>query len=335
LLIAFVLLQSSFTNSDNLYYRLSEMYKTNKDKCLEFAEYKIRNNSKNYAPYFFALKIELERYQELPYIRFSSIHPDNKSKYDKHMQSMLKMIDYTNYIYDLTTEKQMYAIGCFLLFSDMNDELSDLIISLHKDKTLSLKKELLTKSDSFFSMEITDDSEDGSIITYTEFKDPRIANATPNTEVSKFLNGIPSGNETISSSDEVKELEFLKILNKARKEKGLGPLKLDYDLCRAARYHSYDMASQNYVGHATKDRPENRGKLIEVCTTFERIRKFASCGGEIIAAGSSTAEGAYSGWYNSPGHYKIMFNRSFTKVGIGYISLDGSKRGSYWTADFR
>ena len=82
-----------------------------------------------------------------------------------------------------------------------------------------------------------------------------------NMEFSKFFNGVPTGKEIVPSSDKDVELEFLKILNKARVENGLNPLKLDYDLCMAARYHSYDMGSQNYFDH-TSFRPSSFFKFM-------------------------------------------------------------------------
>ena len=120
LLFTFILLQSSFIDSDKLYYRLSKMFETNKDKCLEFVEYKIRNNSKNYAPYFFALKLELDKYKDLAYVGFIynwSEHDDDV--FDEYIESMHKMIGYTYNIYDLSDEEILYDKDCFMLFEDM------------------------------------------------------------------------------------------------------------------------------------------------------------------------------------------------------------------------
>ena len=64
---------------------------------------------------------------------------------------------------------------------------------------------------------------------------------------SQIYNGTPSGREIVPSSNEKTEKEFLIILNKARKSYGLQILTIDYDLTRAARYHSYDMYSQKYL----------------------------------------------------------------------------------------
>ena len=68
--------------------------------------------------------------------------------------------------------------------------------------------------------------------------------------------------------------EFLKILNKARKDSLLEPVMIDKDLSRAARYHSYDQATQNYIGHDTYDRNPETDSLEFVCDVHARTEKF-------------------------------------------------------------
>ena len=63
----------------------------------------------------------------------------------------------------------------------------------------------------------------------------------------------------------LEEKIFVDLLNKARKQKGMTELKIDEDLCRAARYHSFDMGAQNYFEHATYDRDETTNRLQKVC----------------------------------------------------------------------
>lgn len=332
LLLAFLIVEISFTNSflkDNFSY-FQKMYDSDKEKCFLLAKSRVDNNTINFVPYYFLLKIELDKYKDLPYVWSSD---NSYNRYDTHVEYMYNMIDYTNKIYDFANEEELYETNCFLLFGDMNNELGDLCRDLLLADRLSLKEKLLKRSNSFFSIEI-EVLGSGSTRSRT-FQDVRISKAYPNTEVSKFFNGIPTGNEDIPSSDISVELEFLKILNRARIEKGLNPLSLNQDLCRAARYHSYDMGSQNYFAHASYDRPNNGSKLIEVCGTFTRIRKFAVCYGENIAGGNGSAEGVYDQWFNSPGHYKNMFAPNNKEIGIGFIKVPGSKLTYYWTTDFR
>jgi len=144
----------------------------------------------------------------------------------------------------------------------------------------------------------------------------------------------PSGNENVPSSSLAEEKNFLNLLNKARKEKGMSELKIDEDLCRAARYHSFDMGAQNYFEHATYDRDETTNRLQKVCGTFARINRFGSSYGENIAAGSRSGDGTYNQWFNSPGHYRNMFNPKFKTIGVGYVKTEGSSYTHYWTTDF-
>ena len=172
--------------------------------------------------------------------------------------------------------------------------------------------------------------------------------------------GIPKGAEDVPTSNTQKEKMFLYILNQARKEKNMQPLMLVQDLNRAARYHSYDMASQGYFEHDTYDINDTTGMLDYVCSAYDRITKFinsdyyerykhnriplkwdgikkwdfSSYGAENCARGNVTALDAYNAWYNSPGHYANMFNPDFKVIGIGYIQLPGSKYTHYWTTDF-
>ena len=146
--------------------------------------------------------------------------------------------------------------------------------------------------------------------------------------------GKPSGEENVPSSSINEEIIFVNLLNKARKEKGMSELKINQDLCRAARYHSFDMGKQNYFEHASYDRNESTGHLEKVCGTFTRINKFAKSYGENIAAGNGTGERTFEQWYNSPGHYGNMFNPKFKTIGVGYVKIAGSKYNHYWTTDF-
>ena len=145
--------------------------------------------------------------------------------------------------------------------------------------------------------------------------------------------GKPNGNEDVPSADLNEEIKFVEILNKERKRKGLLELEIDENLCRAARYHSYDMGIQKYFEHASYDR-NNNGELEKVCETFVRIRAFGSCNAENIAAGGNNAETTYNQWYNSPGHNRNMFDKRWTRIGVGYVKVESSPYTHYWTTDF-
>ena len=89
----------------------------------------------------------------------------------------------------------------------------------------------------------------------------------------KFF-GVAVGIENVPSSSLMNERQFLIILNKARKDSLLEPLMIDKDLSRAARYHSYDMGTQNYFGHDTYDRNIITDSLEFVCDEHARTKNF-------------------------------------------------------------
>jgi uncharacterized protein YkwD len=175
---------------------------------------------------------------------------------------------------------------------------------------------------------------------YFEVKEPILVHKKSVEKIKRILSnsyseyGFPRGDENVPSSSINEEIIFVSLLNKARKEKGMSELKINQDLCRAARYHSFDMGKQNYFEHASYDRNESTGRLEKVCGTFARIYKFAKSYGENIAAGNATGERTYLQWYNSPGHYENMFNPKFKTIGVGYVKTEGSKYNHYWTTDF-
>jgi len=143
--------------------------------------------------------------------------------------------------------------------------------------------------------------------------------------------GMPTGDENAPAVYVTKEVEFVSLLNAARREKGLQPVSIQLDMTRAARYHASDMANQNYFNHDSYDRLND--KLVKIGTTFDRIRTFYSTtfvNGENIAAGRATASGTYHQWFTSAGHNRIMFNPTISKVGIGVAYNENSTYKYYW-----
>lgn len=144
--------------------------------------------------------------------------------------------------------------------------------------------------------------------------------------------GLPIGDERILIYSAEGEQEVLKLINAERKKLGMVELIWEEELAYAARYHSYDMATQNYFDHQSYDRIN--GKLIKVGKTFDRIRKFYSktfVNSENIAAGSEEGKDTYRQWYNSKGHYDNMFNPSSKRCGIGVWYDSESTFQYYWT----
>ena len=84
---------------------------------------------------------------------------------------------------------------------------------------------------------------------------------------------------------------------------------------------------------------DNKNKKACYRLRVDRINQFAGPNpghtqSENIAAGNSSPKKTYIQWFNSPGHYKIMFNPKFKTIGVGYVKTEGSNYTHYWTADF-
>ncbi len=105
-------------------------------------------------------------------------------------------------------------------------------------------------------------------------------------------------------------------------------LRMDVNLRIAARSHSLDMATQNYVSHTSLD-----GRTFD-----QRIRQAGYAGsfplGENVAAGLSTPQAVVDGWMGSPGHCANIMAPGFRAVGVGYAQNPGSTYRHYWTQDF-
>jgi uncharacterized protein YkwD len=107
--------------------------------------------------------------------------------------------------------------------------------------------------------------------------------------------------------------ELLDLINNARQEIGLPPLRFSSSLSRAAQAHAEDLVQNNYVlghvgsgGSSVSDRAQRAGYS----------SRFV---GENAAAGDSTPNKIFDQWMNSRGHRANMLNSDYTEVGIGYV----------------
>jgi uncharacterized protein YkwD len=121
---------------------------------------------------------------------------------------------------------------------------------------------------------------------------------------------------------------FLAILNRYRKQKGLGPLRVDKKLQRAAQWMSDDMAANDYLSHH-----DSKGR-----DPFERMAVFGynynTDKAENVAAGQKTAEEVLKAWQSSSDHNRNMLDAHFTVIGIGLSYGMKSRYGWYWATSF-
>lgn len=118
------------------------------------------------------------------------------------------------------------------------------------------------------------------------------------------------------------EKEVVRLVNKIRSENGLSSLTMDWQLSRVARYKSRDMHDKGYFSHTSPTYGD----------PFEMMKSFGisyTAAGENIAKGQRTPQAVVDAWMSSSGHRANILNRSYTKIGVGYVA-----DGNYWTQMF-
>lgn len=122
-------------------------------------------------------------------------------------------------------------------------------------------------------------------------------------------------------SFDTEEQKFLVLINQYRSDNGLQRILPSESLSTASQWKATDMSLNNYLAH-----DDLSGR-----TFVERLR---DCGyhyntflGENLAVGSSTAQGVFRQWQNSPGHNSIMLGENYRAIGIGH-------KGVRWVTDF-
>ncbi len=123
----------------------------------------------------------------------------------------------------------------------------------------------------------------------------------------------PPATETPGTELEVskEEQELLNLVNKARADAGLEPLKFDMELMKVARLKAKDMVEKNYFSHQSP----TYGSPFDMMRQFNI--EFRTAGENI--AGNRTVEGAFQAWMNSEGHRKNILNGKFNYTGIGIV----------------
>lgn len=311
LFIVFVFIVSFHGSSQGLTHkRLERLYKKNPDKCLVVAKRQIKYFGSKPSPYYFVTLIYLDKVQQAKSLRAEynqmSQALNYAQKFEKYSDDKLK---------DEIEWKERVAI--------LEKEVNELIEALEDNNDGDLAENLLEK--------LTKLEEYQQRILVVEVEEEVVVVPETNWVAGQYY-GLPIGNEMVPSFNVQNEKALLDQINIERKKLGMEPLVWEEALANAARYHAYDMGSQDYFNHDTYDRNTNN-ELVKVGRTFERIRKFYSASfvsSENIAAGNEQASDTYDQWYTSKGHYDNMFNPESTKVGIGVCFVENSSYGFYW-----
>ena len=152
------------------------------------------------------------------------------------------------------------------------------------------------------------------------------ANATP---VSTIL---PIINETCDYTTNTEFVDQIFILvNNARSDAGLTGLTINQQLTAAAMAHSEDMGCNNYMAHTgtddstVYDRIATQGYAYSIVyeNLYARPPEFNGDG-----------QTAFDWWMSDQLHRDAILNTTVIEIGIGYIAVEGSALGGYFTTIF-
>ena len=123
------------------------------------------------------------------------------------------------------------------------------------------------------------------------------------------------------------EREIFNFTNVHREAYGLQPLVWDYTLAHAARVHSRDMATNNFISHTGSD-----GSLID--DRLERAGLSGTGWGENINGGINNVYTAVTSWMDSPGNRMNILSPHMTHMGVGFYYEPYSEFVFYTTQKF-
>ena len=121
------------------------------------------------------------------------------------------------------------------------------------------------------------------------------------------------------------ERELASLVNHARAQQGLMPLRLDERLSDIARLKSQDMINRQYFSH---DSPVY-GSPFDMLARFGLNYRRA---GENIAMGQQTAQRVINAWLKSQGHRENILDPVYNTIGVGHAK--DNLGSSYWTQLF-
>lgn len=140
----------------------------------------------------------------------------------------------------------------------------------------------------------------------------------------------PSASGCGAVSNPAFESAVLDLINQERANRNFPPLALSTSLSQAARRHSNDMACHSIYDHIGSDGSQATDRVSQSGYTFSRVA-------EIIFAGkgvNNDPASAFSVWMSGPTSRSYILDGNFLDVGIGYMFLESSAYGGYFTVVF-
>jgi uncharacterized YkwD family protein len=112
-----------------------------------------------------------------------------------------------------------------------------------------------------------------------------------------------------SSSLTTAEQQMITLVNQARSQNKVSPLKVDMQLTNVARVKAQDMIDNKYFSHNSP----KYGSPFDMMKSFGI--KYIQAGENI--AGNQSVQNAFNALMNSPGHRKNILDPNFTNIGMG------------------
>ncbi len=130
---------------------------------------------------------------------------------------------------------------------------------------------------------------------------------------------------TAQCGDALETAQFA-LTNVVHSQTGAPALRCDLALLEAARAHSRDMCTRHFFSHTN---PDGRNAAVRLQQLGFRGRV-----GENIGLGAATADTITAGWSASSGHYGVMVDTGFRRLGVGHVVCPNTSAGHLWTQDF-
>ncbi|MBX9740374.1 MAG: CAP domain-containing protein [Beijerinckiaceae bacterium] len=111
------------------------------------------------------------------------------------------------------------------------------------------------------------------------------------------------------------------LISRYRAAHGLGPVKVDPILTRAARQQAQAMAAAGVLSHDIAGGLNSRLRAVGYANVPMA---------ENVGAGHRSLQAAMESWQRSPGHQANLLMSSATRVGIARVDAPGKPYGVYW-----
>ncbi|MFM2433204.1 MAG: hypothetical protein RLZZ511_4418 [Cyanobacteriota bacterium] len=126
-----------------------------------------------------------------------------------------------------------------------------------------------------------------------------------------------------------KQSELLSLINDARRDRNIAPLRFSNTLSRAAQVHVEDIVRHNYeLTHTGSDGSSVGDRASRAGYPNRYV-------GENVAAGTQSVKDTFEMWMDSPGHRDNILDPDYTEIGIGYyLNAPDTSYDHYWVNVF-